>query len=203
GAALYDREGEVGTRNAERGTGNGTGLCGVARAFPRGERRHAGWLAARLARSLAPRATVEHGADHSADRRSAHPRAGPAARRRRTASMCGIVGYTGPRQAAALLLEGLKRLEYRGYGSAGIALVADGRIEVHKAPGKIGALEKQLGTTLPAGHAGIAHTRWATHGAPNTVNPHPPPDSGGTPALAHNGIIETAGALRTPRPHGE
>ncbi|HLB82123.1 MAG TPA: glutamine--fructose-6-phosphate transaminase (isomerizing) [Gemmatimonadales bacterium] len=111
--------------------------------------------------------------------------------------MCGIVGYTGPRQAAALLLEGLKRLEYRGYDSAGIALVADGRIEVHKAPGKIGALEKQLGTRLPAGHAGIAHTRWATHGAPNTVNAHPHTDCGGTLALVHNGIIENAGALRT------
>src|SRR5205085_1126694 len=112
-------------------------------------------------------------------------------------SMCGIVGYTGPRQAAALLLEGLKRLEYRGYDSAGIALVADGRIEVHKAPGKIGVLEKQLGKTLPAGHAGIAHTRWATHGAPNTVNAHPHTDCGGTLALVHNGIIENAGALRT------
>src|SRR5437899_3173526 len=111
--------------------------------------------------------------------------------------MCGIVGYTGPRQAAALLLEGLRRLEYRGYDSAGIALVAEGRIEVHKAPGKITVLEKQLGKTLPAGHAGIAHTRWATHGAPNTVNAHPHTDCGGTLALVHNGIIENAGVLRT------
>src|SRR5437899_2304814 len=87
--------------------------------------------------------------------------------------MCGIVGYTGPRQAAPLLLEGLKRLEYRGYDSAGIALVDAGRIEVHKAPGKIGVLEKQLGASLPTGHCGIAHTRWATHGAPNSVNAHP------------------------------
>jgi len=112
-------------------------------------------------------------------------------------TMCGIVGYTGPRQAAALLLEGLRRLEYRGYDSAGIALVAEGRIEVHKAPGKISVLEKQLGKTLPAGHAGIAHTRWATHGAPNTVNAHPHTDCGGTLALVHNGIIENAGVLRT------
>src|SRR6266700_4580419 len=110
--------------------------------------------------------------------------------------MCGIVGYTGPRQAAPLLLEGLKRLEYRGYDSAGIALVADGRIEVHKAAGKIGVLEKQLGRTLPS-HTGIAHTRWATHGAPNTVNAHPHTDCGGTLALIHNGIIENAGVLRT------
>src|SRR2546425_3130853 len=84
--------------------------------------------------------------------------------------MCGIVGYTGPRQAAPLLLEGLRRLEYRGYDSAGLALIEDGRIDVHKAAGKISVLEKALGTSLPAGHTGIAHTRWATHGAPNTVN---------------------------------
>src|SRR6266704_366059 len=111
--------------------------------------------------------------------------------------MCGIVGYTGPRQAAPLLLEGLRRLEYRGYDSAGLALIEDGRIEVHKAPGKIGVLEKQLGHSLPAGRTGIAHTRWATHGAPNTVNAHPHTDCGGTLALIHNGIIENAGVLRT------
>src|SRR6267143_960889 len=111
--------------------------------------------------------------------------------------MCGIVGYTGPRQAASLLLEGLRRLEYRGYDSAGLALIEDGRIEVHKAAGKIGVLEKALGKTLPAGHTGIAHTRWATHGAPNTLNAHPHTDCGGTLALVHNGIIENAGALRT------
>jgi glutamine---fructose-6-phosphate transaminase (isomerizing) len=111
--------------------------------------------------------------------------------------MCGIVGYTGPRQAAVLLLEGLRRLEYRGYDSAGLAVVQDGRIELHKAPGKIAVLEKQLGATLPAGRTGIAHTRWATHGAPNTVNAHPHTDCGGTLALVHNGIIENAGALRT------
>src|SRR5437016_6872061 len=110
--------------------------------------------------------------------------------------MCGIVGYTGPRQAAPFLLEGLRRLEYRGYDSAGLALIEDGRIEVHKAAGKIGVLEKELGKALPAGHTGIAHTRWATHGAPNTVNAHPHTDCGGTLALVHNGIIENAGVLR-------
>src|SRR3989441_1160605 len=113
--------------------------------------------------------------------------------------MCGIVGYTGARDAAPLLLEGLKRLEYRGYDSAGIAVVADGRIEVHKAPGKISALEKELGAALPAGYAGIAHTRWATHGAPNTVNAHPHTDCGGTLALIHNGIIEHAGDRKSTR----
>src|SRR2546425_7935920 len=118
--------------------------------------------------------------------------------------MCGIVGYTGPRQAAPLLLEGLKRLEYRGYDSAGIALVEAGRIEVHKAPGKISVLEKQLGASLPTGHCGIAHTRWATHGAPNTVNAHPHTDCGGGLALVHNGIIGNAGVRppgRGPRGH--
>src|SRR2546427_13242039 len=110
--------------------------------------------------------------------------------------MCGIVGYTGPRQAAPLLLEGLKRLEYRGYDSAGIALVDAGRIEVHKAPGKIGVLEKQLGAPLPTGHGGIAPTRWATHGAPNTANAHPHTDCGGAPAPDHHRAIENAGGVR-------
>ncbi|HUL50904.1 MAG TPA: glutamine--fructose-6-phosphate transaminase (isomerizing) [Gemmatimonadales bacterium] len=111
--------------------------------------------------------------------------------------MCGIVGYTGPRQAAPLLLEGLKHLEYRGYDSAGLALVHDGHIEVHKTAGKISALEKALGTALPKGSTGIAHTRWATHGVPNTTNAHPHTDCAGIIALVHNGIIENAGALRT------
>ncbi|PYO40142.1 MAG: glutamine--fructose-6-phosphate transaminase (isomerizing), partial [Gemmatimonadetes bacterium] len=110
--------------------------------------------------------------------------------------MCGIVGYTGARPAAALVLEGLKRLEYRGYDSAGLAVVSDGRIEVFKAPGKIAVLEKELGTKLPSGTTALAHTRWATHGAPNAKNAHPHTDCGGTVALVHNGIIENAGALR-------
>jgi glucosamine--fructose-6-phosphate aminotransferase (isomerizing) len=111
--------------------------------------------------------------------------------------MCGIVGYTGARQAAPLLLEGLRRLEYRGYDSAGLALVADGRITVHKASGRIERLEKALGPVLPTGHTGIAHTRWATHGAPNTVNAHPHIDCKGSLAVVHNGIIENGAALRT------
>jgi glutamine---fructose-6-phosphate transaminase (isomerizing) len=111
--------------------------------------------------------------------------------------MCGIVGYTGPRQGAPLVLDGLKRLEYRGYDSAGIAVVDGGRLEVFKAPGKISALEKELGGRMPPGHTALAHTRWATHGAPNTVNAHPHTDCGGTIALVHNGIIENAQVLRT------
>ena len=111
--------------------------------------------------------------------------------------MCGIVGYTGMRQAAPLVLEGLRRLEYRGYDSAGLAVVNGGRLEVLKAPGKIAVLEKQLALAPPQGHTAIAHTRWATHGAPNQVNAHPHTDCGGLVALVHNGIIENATALRT------
>ncbi len=111
--------------------------------------------------------------------------------------MCGIVGYTGPRQGVPLVLEGLKRLEYRGYDSAGIAVVNGGRVEVFKAAGKISVLEKELGSRMPAGHTALAHTRWATHGAPNLVNAHPHTDCGGTIALVHNGIIENAQVLRT------
>ena len=111
--------------------------------------------------------------------------------------MCGIVAYTGPRQGAALVLEGLKRLEYRGYDSAGLAVVNDSGLEVHKAPGKIAVLEKRLAGHLPVGHTAMAHTRWATHGAPTEANAHPHSDCGGTIAVTHNGIIENAGALRT------
>src|SRR5467141_1564615 len=111
--------------------------------------------------------------------------------------MCGIVGYVGKRTAAPLVLEGLKRLEYRGYDSAGLAVV-NGVLEIFRAPGKIAALERELGGKLPEGTTAIAHTRWATHGAPNTVNAHPHVDCGGTLALVHNGIIENAGALRQP-----
>ena len=111
--------------------------------------------------------------------------------------MCGIVGYTGKRQAAALVLEGLKRLEYRGYDSAGLAVVGQGRLEVVKAPGKISVLEESIGGRFPAGQTALAHTRWATHGAPNEVNAHPHTDCGGLLALVHNGIIENAGVLRT------
>src|SRR5213594_194995 len=110
--------------------------------------------------------------------------------------MCGIVGYVGKRMAAPVVLEGLKRLEYRGYDSAGLAVV-NGGLEIFRAPGKIAVLERELGSKLPEGTTAIAHTRWATHGAPTTVNAHPHSDCGGTLALVHNGIIENAAALRT------
>ena len=105
--------------------------------------------------------------------------------------MCGIVGYVGPRDAAPILLEGLRRLEYRGYDSAGIALLTeDGDVFVEKKAGKLTNLTDHLNGGAPAGHPGIAHTRWATHGRPNDLNAHPHTDCGGNLALIHNGIIE-------------
>jgi glutamine---fructose-6-phosphate transaminase (isomerizing) len=110
--------------------------------------------------------------------------------------MCGIVGYVGPRQAAGLLIEGLRRLEYRGYDSSGIAVVNGAGLTVLKQAGKLSALEKQLEGSMPKGSLGIGHTRWATHGAPTTPNAHPHTDQTGRIALIHNGIIENSGAIR-------
>ena len=105
--------------------------------------------------------------------------------------MCGIVGYVGPRDAAPILLDGLRRLEYRGYDSAGIALLTEsGEVFVEKKAGKLTNLTDHLNGGAPAGHPGIAHTRWATHGRPNDVNAHPHIDCSGQLALIHNGIIE-------------
>jgi glucosamine--fructose-6-phosphate aminotransferase (isomerizing) len=113
--------------------------------------------------------------------------------------MCGIVGYVGPQQAAPLLLQGLSRLEYRGYDSAGLAVVGTegaGRLQVRKLAGRISALAS-LVTELPvAGACGIAHTRWATHGAPSQRNAHPHCDCRHELALVHNGVIENADVLR-------
>src|SRR5437870_11732448 len=191
-AALYDCEGEAAPRPRARAR-----VCRAAAPLRRCDRGRPGRSQARLGGPLAARAAVQHGADHPAHRRGAHPCRGGATRGCRTAAVCGIVGYTGARPAAPLLLEGLKRLEYRGYESAGVALVEDGRTEVRKAAGRIAALERELGPNLPPGHTGIAHTRWATPGAPSTANTHPHTDCGGTLALIHNGIIENAGLLRT------
>lgn len=111
--------------------------------------------------------------------------------------MCGIVGYVGPRQAQGVVIEGLRRLEYRGYDSAGVALVADGRLAVAKKAGKIANLDKVIDEApLPASTTGIGHTRWATHGAPNDTNAHPHVGAGGRVALVHNGIIENFAELR-------
>ena len=105
--------------------------------------------------------------------------------------MCGIVGYVGPRDAAPILIEGLRRLEYRGYDSAGIAVLTDdGSVFIEKKAGKLNALTDHLNGDAPAGHPGIGHTRWATHGRPNDTNAHPHVDCTGKLALIHNGIIE-------------
>ena len=110
--------------------------------------------------------------------------------------MCGIVGYVGPRVAAPLLIEGLKRLEYRGYDSAGVATLNGKGLETRKAVGKIVKLETAVDESPVTGSTGIGHTRWATHGAPNECNAHPHHDCTDTIAVVHNGIIENATSLR-------
>ena len=110
--------------------------------------------------------------------------------------MCGIVGYVGPRVATPMLLEGLKRLEYRGYDSAGVALMNGTGVETRRAAGKIARLEAALAAKPVHGSVGIAHTRWATHGAPTERNAHPHVDCRGEIAVVHNGIIENATTLR-------
>ena len=104
--------------------------------------------------------------------------------------MCGIVGYVGSQDSLPILLEGLRRLEYRGYDSAGVAILNGGGLSVQKAAGKIAVLEALLDGSRPRGSLGIAHTRWATHGEPTTVNAHPHVDCKGNIAVVHNGIIE-------------
>ncbi|MDE0393625.1 MAG: glutamine--fructose-6-phosphate transaminase (isomerizing) [Gammaproteobacteria bacterium] len=111
--------------------------------------------------------------------------------------MCGIVGYVGSDQAAPVLIEGLRRLEYRGYDSAGMSILdGGGRLATVKAPGKLRMLEARLAETPLRGSCGIGHTRWATHGAPSTANAHPHTSTDGTIAVVHNGIIENARRLR-------
>ncbi|MFD3626647.1 glutamine--fructose-6-phosphate transaminase (isomerizing) [Streptomyces sp. NPDC058698] len=111
--------------------------------------------------------------------------------------MCGIVGYVGPQSALDVVTAGLKRLEYRGYDSAGVAVQADGGLATAKKAGKLVNLEKELADRpLPAGTTGIGHTRWATHGGPTDANAHPHIDNAGRVAVVHNGIIENFAALR-------
>jgi glucosamine--fructose-6-phosphate aminotransferase (isomerizing) len=111
--------------------------------------------------------------------------------------MCGIVGYVGPRDAAPILIEGLRRLEYRGYDSAGIAVLTDdGSVFIEKKAGKLNNLTDHLNGDAPAGHPGIGHTRWATHGRPNDTNAHPHVDCTGKLALIHNGIIENYAEIK-------
>ncbi|MCR4664898.1 MAG: glutamine--fructose-6-phosphate transaminase (isomerizing), partial [Paludibacteraceae bacterium] len=111
--------------------------------------------------------------------------------------MCGIVGYIGKRQAYQVLIKGLHRLEYRGYDSAGVAIISsDRRLNVYKAPGKVAALEDAAQNRDLNGHIGIAHTRWATHGEPNFLNAHPHLSQSGRLAIVHNGIIENYASMR-------
>src|SRR6266566_2879902 len=110
--------------------------------------------------------------------------------------MCGIVGYVGPKEAVSFLVEGLARLEYRGYDSAGVAVLNGGGVETRKLAGRIAGLRELLTRTPVHGRCGIGHTRWATHGAPTERNAHPHIDCTRTVALVHNGIIENADVLR-------
>ena len=110
--------------------------------------------------------------------------------------MCGIVAYVGNKPALPILMEGLARLEYRGYDSAGVALLRKARIDVHKKRGRVADLRAVLPKAV-ATTTGIAHTRWATHGEPSDLNAHPHADATGAVAIVHNGIVENARELRT------
>src|SRR3954471_15847401 len=110
--------------------------------------------------------------------------------------MCGIVGYVGRSEAAPILLDGLRRLEYRGYDSAGVAIINGEDVQTRKCAGRIGDLAKQMAEKPPSGCYGISHTRWATHGKVNDENAHPHFDASGKIALVHNGVIENYHALK-------
>lgn len=104
--------------------------------------------------------------------------------------MCGIVGYIGDHQATPFLLDGMSKLEYRGYDFAGVAVYEKGRIRIEKCVGRLAALQQKLKGNMPEGTVGIGHTRWATHGRPSDVNSHPHADASGEFVVVHNGIIE-------------
>jgi glucosamine--fructose-6-phosphate aminotransferase (isomerizing) len=110
--------------------------------------------------------------------------------------MCGIVGYIGKKEAFPILLKGLKRLEYRGYDSAGIALL-NGDLSVYKKAGKVSELEKVTDGAHVSANIGIGHTRWATHGEPNDMNAHPHLSQSGNLAIIHNGIIENYASIKS------
>ena len=110
--------------------------------------------------------------------------------------MCGIVGYWGNKNSVPILIKGLKRLEYRGYDSAGIAVLDNNNLKYLKRMGKVKTLEDALANSDIKGNIGIAHTRWATHGIPNDINAHPQMDVSESMALIHNGIIENHSVLR-------
>src|SRR5499426_3121167 len=111
--------------------------------------------------------------------------------------MCGIVGYVGTRDAVPVILEGLRRLEYRGYDSAGVAVVRDGELCRRRSAGKLGNLVESLQADPLSGAYGLGHTRWATHGRPTEENAHPHQDGAGKIVVVHNGIIENHLELKT------
>src|SRR5262245_9816758 len=104
--------------------------------------------------------------------------------------MCGIVGYVGPKPLVPVIIEGLRRLEYRGYDSAGIAVVRGGKLDIRRSAGKLARLEDVLAKQPLEGQYGIGHTRWATHGRPTEENAHPHRDCQSKVVVVHNGIIE-------------
>lgn len=110
--------------------------------------------------------------------------------------MCGIVGYVGRQKAATIMLEGLKRLEYRGYDSAGLAVLQNDGVTLLKTLGRVATLAKLAATTKPSGTTGISHTRWATHGGVTEANAHPHVSSDGKIVLVHNGVIENYAAIK-------
>src|SRR5689334_21158129 len=111
--------------------------------------------------------------------------------------MCGIVGYTGAQNSAPdIVLAGLRKLEYRGYDSAGLATLAAGKLSIVRAVGRVDALAEKVHATDAKTHVAIGHTRWATHGRPNELNAHPHCDASGRIAVVHNGIIENYAELR-------
>jgi glucosamine--fructose-6-phosphate aminotransferase (isomerizing) len=111
--------------------------------------------------------------------------------------MCGIVGYIGHREAYPIVLKGLKRLEYRGYDSTGVAIIQDGQLQVHKKKGKVAELEEAVVGKNMHSHICIGHTRWATHGEPSDRNAHPHLSNNGRLAMLHNGIIENYTQIKT------
>ena len=104
--------------------------------------------------------------------------------------MCGIIGYIGPKEVVPVLIDGLRRLEYRGYDSAGVAVVHDGCVDLRRSAGKLSNLETVIGSSPLVGEYGVGHTRWATHGRPTEENAHPHRDCTGKIVVVHNGIIE-------------
>ena len=110
--------------------------------------------------------------------------------------MCGIIGYSGPKEPLPILISGLSRLEYRGYDSAGVALIDGDNLSIEKKEGKLSVLKEHLEGTSIKGNIGIGHTRWATHGVPSDVNAHPHADNANEFAIIHNGIIENYAELK-------